>query len=234
MIGFFLASLVPIISTLHEYPTNIDYRQFKGSARNYVYNFKEWNVGYAAFNYAPELAGFFALLRRDYQIDTVVETGTCYGFSTQLFSLLFNEVHTIEISEDMYAKAAHFLKHSPNVQQHLGSSGEVLAKILPSLIGKRVLFYLDAHWNEHWPLLSELEEISKTHKDNCIIVIDDFKVPGERIPYDHYGSHECSLEYIKNHLEKIFTSYEMHYLIPKSANSKAKFIALPTLKKDLP
>jgi hypothetical protein len=111
---------------------------------------------------------------------------------------------------------------------HLGDSVSILHSLLPKLIGKPVLFYLDAHGNGAWPLLGEIAEIGKTHKDNCIIVIDDFKVPGrDDIPYDYYKGNECSYEYIKNQLDEVFTEYAFTYLIPKRLSSRAKFVALP-------
>ena len=185
--------------------------------------------GYA-FNYAPEITTLFAALKKAYGIDTVIETGTFYGGTTIVFSYLFDVVHTIELNTNNYLIARENLKSYKNINCHFGSSEVVINEILPSLHDKKILFYLDAHWNSYWPLLSELEEISKTHKDNCVIVIDDFKVPGRTdIPYDYYGSHECSLNYIKDKLDKIFTSYDVHYLIPKSLNSRAKAIIIPTV-----
>jgi predicted O-methyltransferase YrrM len=210
-------------------PSVIDYSNFKASIKTYGSMEKEsWKLGYYAFNYAPELIPFFAILKRDNNIDAVVETGTFIGGSTVAFSLVFDEVHTIEITPSTYQTSLKNLHNFPNVQCHLGSSEKVLHELLPSLEQKRVLFYLDAHWQQHWPLLQELEEIAATHKDNCIIVIDDFKVPNRTdIPYDAYHNNECSYEYIKNHLDLVFTEYTYHYLIPKSVDSRAKFIAIP-------
>ena len=120
------------------------------------------------------------------------------------------------------------LKEFSNVECHLGSSQKVLSELLPFMKQERLLFYLDTHWGAHWPLLEELEEISKTHKDNCVIVIDDFKVPDRPdIPYDKYGSHECSLEYIKEKLAKLFSSYRVEFVIPKSVDSRAKVVLIP-------
>jgi len=92
---------------------------------------------------------------------------------------------------------------------------------------------LDAHWEQHWPLLDELRQIARTHKDNCIIVIDDFKVSGRSdIPYDFYaidGGHlECSLPYIKKDLDQVFSKYTIHYVIPKNLEMRAKLLVIPT------
>ncbi len=117
-----------------------------------------------------------------------------------------------------------------NIHCHFGSSPTFLRDILPSLSDQRVLFYLDAHWYTDWPLLNELKEIAKTHRDHCIIVIDDFKVPGRKdIPYDwHNGNEEYAYEYVKKSIDQVFSGYSVHYLVPRDVNSRGKFVAIPT------
>ena len=69
---------------------------------------------------------------------------------------------------------------------------------------------------------------SLKHIRTVLIAIDDFKVPGRPdIPYDFYGTKECSFEYIKENLEKVFSEYSVHYIIPKQTASRAKFVADP-------
>lgn len=207
-----------------KFPELIDYQ------KNHVFSknpYDSWYFGSSAFNCAPELTPFFALVKKEFQVNTVIETGTFIGSSTVLFNLIFDEVHTIEVKEENYLLAQSNLKHCQNVHFYLGSSENILRKILPSFTNKPILFYLDAHWDSYWPLLDELEEISKTHKDNCVIVIDDFKVPGLNFPFDKYEEKECSFEYIQTHLSRVFTDYSFHYLIPCNPKSRAKFVAFP-------
>lgn len=180
------------------------------------------------FNCALEMSTFFMYIKDAYQIKTVIETGTFKGNTAAFFGSVFDTVHTIEISPEFYTESKNYLSQYPTIHCHFGSSPAFLKEILPTLSKERVLFYLDAHWYADWPLLDELAEISKTHKDNCIIVIDDFKVPGRKdIPYDSHGNHEYAFEYIKRSIEKIFSSYTVHYLIPKDVNSRGKFVAIP-------
>lgn len=227
---FLLLMLTNSYVFTQEFPTVIDYEYLPSIEQGYYANFNQylWQMGGYAFNYAPEITPYFALLKQKYNIDAVVETGTYQGGTTVVFSYLFDEVHTIEIEPNNYNASKERLSPYANVNCHFGSSSEVLKELLPLLKGKRVLFYLDAHWQQYWPLLDELKEISKTHKDQCIIVVDDFKVPGRSdIPYDAYGSLECSFDYIKNQLKSNFSSYTPHYIIPKSPNCRAKFVAIP-------
>lgn len=181
-----------------------------------------------AFNNAPDLCPLLEKLKSDYQIKIAIETGTFRGGTAAFFATVFEEVHTIDIAEQYYQQARKTLSSFSNIHLHLGSSEKVLAQILPTLKEEPILFYLDAHWNDHWPLLDELEEINKTHHHNCIIIIDDIKVPGRPdIPYDAYGTHECSFEYVKNKIDKLFDSYTIQYWIPADVTRRAKLVILP-------
>lgn len=214
-------------------PELIDFKRAEAPLQS-QYDVMKYERGIIAFNSAPELFPFFAALKRDYQIDTVIETGTFLGATTAGFSLLFNEVHTIEIIPDTYNAAKFNLAKFENIKCYQGSSPIVLREILPTLKGKRILFYLDAHWESYWPLLDEILEIAKTHENNCIIVIDDFKVPGRGdIPYDTLGPYECSHEYVATNLNKVFSDYSYHYLIPNWTMSRAKFVAIPRVWQPL-
>ncbi len=184
--------------------------------------------GNSAFNGAREMAPFFEMLKKVYQITTVIETGTYQGGTTAFFARTFDEVHTIDISPTFLTQSKENLSSLSNIQFHLGSSEKILTQILPALKDRFVLFYLDAHWKKYWPLLDEIEEINKTHHQRCIIVIDDIKVPGRAdIPYDAYKKHECSFEYVKAKIEKTFDNYTTLYLLPAHVNSRAKLVIIP-------
>ncbi len=187
-----------------------------------------------AFNGAADLQPIFAKLKDQYQISTVIETGTFKGKTTAFFGKLFDEVHTIDISPEYYYKARQTLSNFTNIHFHLGSSEKILSGILPTLQDRFILFYLDAHWNEYWPLRDELEIIARTHANHCIVVIDDIKVPDRSdIAYDFYGPHECSYEYVKDKIEKIFPNYTMEYLIPENVYNRAKLLILPSNKASI-
>ncbi len=182
----------------------------------------------SAFNGAPEIASFVCMLKNRYNIDAAIETGSQYGYTTSFLASIFNEVHTVEIVSSTYEVAQNNLRNFSNTICHLGCSTEVLKNILPGLESKPLLFYLDAHWEAYWPLRDEIEEISKTHRDNCIIMIDDIKVPGRPdIGFDWSGGDECSYEYVKDKLEKAFSEYNFYYVLPKRNESKAKLVIIP-------
>lgn len=209
------------------YSRNIDLANLNSREKAYLGPFEN-RFEHSGFNGAPEIGEVIQRLASEFHIDHAVETGTFLGGTTGFLANAFGEVHTIEVVERNMIQAQRALEDKENIHFHLGSSETVLKELLPDLEGKKVVFYLDAHWNEYWPLLDELEEIAKTHKDNCVIVIDDFKVPKRRdIAFDQYGPHQCSYKYIQNALSKVFTSYDHYYLIPKNLGSRAKFVAFP-------
>jgi hypothetical protein len=116
----------------------------------------------------------------------------------------------------------------PNTHCYYGRSSDVLRIILPKLSEEPVLFYLDANEYDDWSLLEELEVISRTHKDNCVVVIDDCKVLiRSNVPFYSYKGEELSLKYVQCALNKIFSDYEVVYLVPKNPNHRAKLVAKP-------
>ncbi|MBX7066653.1 MAG: class I SAM-dependent methyltransferase [Parachlamydiales bacterium] len=180
------------------------------------------------FNGAPEIGTYVSHLRDLYHLEGAVETGTYQGGTAFYFSEYFDQVDTIEIEENLFLIASIYFFNHPNVRCHLGSSEQVLAEILPEMKDKRLLFYLDAHWGSYCPLLDELKVIGQTHRDNCIVMIDDFKVPDRpEIPFDKYGKYDFDYDYIKDSLDAVFSEYTYFYLIPKNSNLRAKFVAIP-------
>jgi predicted O-methyltransferase YrrM len=91
----------------NELPEIIDFGKYKSIADGYYSSYEQeaFDFGLYAFNYAPELMPFFALLKTRYHIDTVLETGTYYGGTTLVFGLLFDQTYTIEINRDTHQRA---------------------------------------------------------------------------------------------------------------------------------
>ena len=137
----------------------------------------------------------------DDRYKTVVETGTCLGYSTIALAKAFRIVHTIELNEELYRTACRNFASFPHVQCHHGDSKIVLKQLIPKLHGQ-VIFFLDAHWsgdrsvdwgNSLWkgygvetsycgerptpenqvPLLEEIRLIHNEYLEECIIYIDD-------------------------------------------------------------
>lgn len=185
------------------------------------------------FNTNPQFCERVQRLIQKYTLDTAIETGTWLGKTTEWLSKNFKQVHTIELNEARYDLNRSTLDKLENVTAWCGSSAEILPKVISEVPEKsRVLFYLDAHWGKNCPLLKELEAISKVPwlVNNCIIVIDDFKVPGRPdVPYDSYQGHAFDLNYVSGQLQKIMDPLEVSYYAPPKTNarSRGKLLVIP-------
>lgn len=132
------------------------------------------------------------------EIDRIIETGTFRGTTTEWFAQFGLPVETVETDERFFSFSKARLSKFSNVELHLDSSVSFLADNLTRTnMNDRVLFYLDAHWENNLPLRDELQIIFANHT-NSVIVIDDFNVlddPGYN--YDNYGPDKAlTLDYV--------------------------------------
>ncbi len=133
-------------------------------------------------------------------IRTVVETGTRTGDTTRFFSSYCKNVVTIEVNKVRFDSLR--LEDLDNVKAIQGSSPLIMRRIIPEL-EKPLLFYLDAHNYEYWPLLDELAVIAQA-KLKPIIIIHDCKVPDTDLGFDSYGGQDLEFSYVKNGLQTIY------------------------------
>lgn len=118
----------------------------------------------------------------------IVETGTYRGTTTEWLATFKIPVTTIEIDERNYYFSRQRLKHCQNVFVERGNSVEVLTRLATQIdTSLPTFFYLDAHWHDYLPLRDEMALIL-SHFSAPVIMIDDFKVPGQAgYKYDDYG-----------------------------------------------
>jgi predicted O-methyltransferase YrrM len=121
----------------------------------------------------------------------IVETGTFRGTTTEWLATKGRPVISIEADPRSYAFARLRLARLNAVSLHLGDSREILASLAEKgrlfQEGRRILAYLDAHWNADLPLSSEVDIIF-TSNTRAVVVIDDFCVPGDPgYGFDDYG-----------------------------------------------
>ena len=122
-------------------------------------------------------------LKKLFAIDVFIEIGTYLGDTTARAAEVFNEVHTIELAQELYIKAIERFHNWKNVSVYLGSS-ELVFQYLLSNIHKRTLFYLDGHYSGHGtargsfdtPVLKELQAIEHAKKIDSVILIDDIRL----------------------------------------------------------
>lgn len=160
-----------------------------------------------------------------------IETGTYKGETTETLSKYFDKVYSIEINKEFAEKAKERFINNSKIEIINGNSSDVLKEIIPKIINsdKYIFFYLDAHWNDYWPILDELKLIDKYLYGKAIIWIDDFKVPYRNFGYDRYSNVELSNDFIKSSLANdyiyIYNHKVEHYPNPYSAG---KLFLYPT------
>ena len=91
-------------------------------------------------------ADLLTKLKDYFKTDAFVESGTYKGDTTFLAGLFFDEVHTIELSQELVEAAVVRFRNLPTVRVYQGDSGSVFKQILPR-ISSRILFYLDGHYS---------------------------------------------------------------------------------------
>lgn len=153
----------------------------------------------------------FLSLKKDYGIEVAVETGSCLYVTTKWLGEHFDEVHTIEINADYAAAGIHRVKEMQNVHTYIGDSPNILSSIMPKFQNKRTLFFLDAHWQDKCPLLSELDIITQMNVPP-VIVIHDFYTPNPEFGYDSYNGQPFTYEWIKHLVDKLIYNTDMPYI----------------------
>ncbi len=144
-------------------------------------------------------------LYNEFGCTSFVETGTRWGHTTITARCLFGgPVFSVELKGRNYRHARRLAR------QVLGSldgltlrrddSRKALRHWLASdLLGPVPMIYLDAHFYEDHPLVEEVECIMK--RGNCVVVIDDFKVPHDLgFGWDMKKGGEVALERISSTL----------------------------------
>lgn len=122
----------------------------------------------------------------------ILETGTFFGNTTgHMRQRVQCPILTCEARPIFQSVAKSRLKEFSGIEYTLGDSRSFLRDVLsrPPLKDAKepLFFYLDAHWHEDLPLEQEIDIIGKWGR-NCVVMIDDFAVPGDRdYSYDDYG-----------------------------------------------
>lgn len=166
----------------------------------------------------------FAQLVKDHRIELFVETGTFVGESA-ITASLFCPVVTIENDISRFQLALGNCRGRP-IECVLGSSPEVLSS---RVFKQRCCFYLDAHWQDYWPILDELKAIAAMHKPDSVIIIHDFKVPGKPWGFDTYNGQPLDFDYVKEGLRSINPDYEISFNEEASVNLRGILYATPPL-----
>jgi hypothetical protein len=144
----------------------------------------------------------------------IVETGTFRAVTTQYMHMKSGlPVYTAEVDPRIFGYARTRLRKDHGVVLFNKDSRDFLRQLIDDqlLEHKEVFFYLDAHWGEDLPLLEEIQIIFE-NVPGAVVMVDDFKVPGDdQYGYDDYGAGKSlSLEYLAPAIGK----YELSAFFP--------------------
>ena len=136
------------------------------------------------------------LLLSEFAPDSVIETGTFLGFTTQWLAARGLDTYTVEVSPRFRAAGRFGLRNLDNVTMIWGDSAAAVRHLAQGGRLSKPFAYLDAHWEKDLPLSDELECLLSTWED-VLVAIDDFHVPGEPgYGYDVYDGIPLSLEHL--------------------------------------
>ncbi len=117
--------------------------------------------------------------QKKYNINILVETGTCFGDMVYAQLNNFKKIYSIELGDELWANAVKRFRNDKHVKIIHGDSGFIMKKLILD-INERAIFWLDGHYsagvtakgNKESPILEELASIF-TSKLNHILLIDD-------------------------------------------------------------
>jgi hypothetical protein len=117
-----------------------------------------------------------------FQLHTFIETGTYLGKMVNAVKDVFEQVYSIELSNELYQYTERRFAKNYNIGILHGDSGEVLENLLPH-IHKPCLFWLDGHYSGGetargdliTPIQKELHWIFN-HSLSDVILIDDARL----------------------------------------------------------
>lgn len=164
----------------------------------------------------------FIKLKKKFDIKNVVETGSYVFSTTKWLCENFDLVYTYENNEHFYGVGVDKVRTFTNVRTFLEDSISGLQKLKDKL-PEPTIFFLDAHWGEYCPLLDELDVIS-TLNTTPIIVIHDFKTNNPDLGFDRYNENDFCLEWIENHIKKIYPNGFDYYYNTQAVGAKRGII----------
>lgn len=176
----------------------------------------------------------FLWLKKEFDIRTVVETGTFEGDTTIFLASNFYKVISIESDPGQFAATKMKLSElGTTADLYCGNSVEYLNLLIPHRgIGDDTLFFLDAHAKDSCPLLDELKAIRK-YRLKPVIVIHDIRDPSRKLGFDSYGGQDICLEWLMPSLNDIYgTGRFIHrFNTPSTAEGAFRGVLYVTPKK---
>ena len=134
---------------------------------------RKWRNGGAPYP-PPHLVKQLAVLKyaKDYQLKTLIETGTFHGTMIASVKNHFDKIISVELDENLFQKATDRFKNDNHIAIINGDSGKVLKDVIRD-IAEPAIFWLDGHFSggetargeSNTPIMQELE-----------VVLDEYQV----------------------------------------------------------
>lgn len=117
-------------------------------------------------------------LQETLKLERGVETGTYLGDGARRMAGIFARVVTIELSDELFERAAESLRDEPAIEVLHGDSRDLLGGLVDPAVG--TLFFLDGHWSAgitarggiECPVLDELRALAGGSADDCFVIDD--------------------------------------------------------------
>lgn len=160
------------------------------------------------------ISNLVLLLQQKGRYSTFIETGTYLGETARWASSHFQQVVTIELSEELYGQAKALLEGSGNIQAVQGDSGKLLGEVL-NACPRPVIFWLDGHHSfgntagahQECPLIQELYRIKESGRSDHVVLIDDAHMFLSPPPDPHKTDHWPLFGDVLDRLRDINSSY---------------------------
>jgi hypothetical protein len=154
--------------------------------------------------------------------DAGIETGTWVGNTTQWLLKKLPRVHAIELDPGLVGICTLRFASVSTLVLHEGSSSELLGPLLRGEKFVRPFVYLDAHDRGVVPPLDRELEAVAAHED-CVVLIDDFKVPETDFGFGTYGPIALDLAYVRKAIGDTIRIYGPSYPCERNARGWALF-----------
>jgi hypothetical protein len=136
-------------------------------------------------------------------ITTFIESGTFHGDMVEAMRKQFDRLYSIELSDELYARAKLRFSGKRNVEIIRGDSGVELGKLVERIDGP-ILFWLDGHYSagetargpKDTPIFAELSHIYRTGWKDHVVIIDDARCFGREPDYP-------SIDELRAHVESM-------------------------------
>jgi len=158
-------------------------------------------IGFNSQNHRKKI---FKELTAAINFENIIETGTFLGDTTYWISQHSKlPIYTTETNNIYYciSKKRFLILNNQKLFISNLDSRKFLKQIFDAnnILNRKVLIYLDSHWDQDLPLLDEINFICAKSVE-FVVMIDDFKVPfDEGYGFDDYGGMNVfNLEYIKD------------------------------------